>query len=366
MTLPSHQPSSNGVTVIESKESFIESIPLPFASVAFSDSYHLALLKNLQVDGGMVIFSRTPDTYYISSVVGFPPILPSAEKEVSKFGNMITRDKLKFNGNVLRLHNIIAQLPEMQTLINQAGYQYLRIYRVNDFLAANGYWLMFFRSMKEANSAGQVINRSLSSPQFHDSISGLVKSVPSEGALDEIINSWVNLLDKRDKETRSHTIRVASLAIRLARTLGLDGDALKNIRRGALLHDIGKIVIPDEILYKPSSLSESEWKIMQLHPRIVKDLLKDFNIPDEVLEIPCSHHEKWDGSGYPLGIRKEEIPLSARIFSIVDVWDAMLVDRPYRKRFERDQVIGYIQSEQGKHFDPRVTEIFLQMVTTGI
>jgi putative nucleotidyltransferase with HDIG domain len=314
----------------------------------------------------MVLFSRSPDAYYISSAVGFPLILPSIEYEVSKFCNLIASEKLNFNGNVLRMQTVASHLPKMLRIVNQSGYQYLRIYRVNDFLAASGYWLMFFRQLREANSAGQLINRSLSSPQFHDSITELVQSASDDDALDEIINSWVTLLDRRDKETRSHTTRVAGLAVRLAKMLGLDDEALKNFHRGALLHDIGKIVIPDEILYKPGSLSESEWKIMQLHPRIVKDLLKDFDIPNEVLEIPCFHHEKWDGSGYPEGLSGEEIPLSARIFSVVDVWDAMLVDRPYRKKFDREHVVDYIQSQQGQHFDPRVTEIFLQLVSTGV
>jgi putative nucleotidyltransferase with HDIG domain len=250
--------------------------------------------------------------------------------------------------------------------VNQAGYQYLRIYRVNDFLTASGYWLMFFRNQRTADSAGQLINRSLSSPQFRDTVTELVRASSSEEALDEIVDGWVTLLDKRDKETREHTKRVADLAVKLASMLGLNGEKLKNFRRGALLHDIGKIVIPDEILYKPGSLSESEWKVMKLHPRIVKDLLKDFQIPEEVMEIPASHHEKWDGSGYPNGLSGEEIPLSARIFSVVDVWDAMLVDRPYRKKFPRSEVLSYIQSQQGKHFDPQVTEVFLQMVETGI
>lgn len=366
MSLPTHQTASSGATIIQSKESFIESIPLPFASVAFSDSYHLALLRNLKVDGGMVVFSRSPDSYYVSSAVGFPTILPSAEYEIARFCNLIAREQLNFNGNVLRMNKVITRVPKMQRLVNQAGYKYLRIYRVNDFLATSGYWLMFFRSLKHANSAGLLINRSLSSPQFHDSVSELVQTSSNEDALDEIINSWVTLLDRRDKETRSHTTRVADLAVKLAKLLGLNGEDLKNFRRGALLHDIGKIVIPDEILYKPGSLSESEWKIMQLHPRIVTDLLREFDIPEEVMEIPCLHHEKWDGSGYPNGLSGEQIPLSARIFSIVDVWDAMLVDRPYRKKFERDHVVDYIQDQQGKHFDPRVTEIFLQLVSTGI
>jgi putative nucleotidyltransferase with HDIG domain len=366
MSLPTQpQAPSKGATIIESKESFIESIPLPFASVAFSDSYHLALLRNLRVDGGMVVFSRPSDSYYVSSAIGFPPILPSTEVEIARFSRMITNDELNFNGNVLRLQKEITKLPKLQTLVNQEGYQYLRIYRVNDFLATSGYWLMYFRNFKDANSAGLLINRSLSSPQFHDSVAELVNASSSEEALDEIVNNWVKLLDKRDKETEAHTKRVADLAVRLAKLLGLNGEKLKNFRRGALLHDIGKIVIPDEILYKPGSLSTSEWKIMQLHPRIVKDLLKEFAIPEEVMEIPSSHHEKWDGSGYPNGLSGEQIPFSARIFSIVDVWDAMLVDRPYRKKFPRSHVVDYIQSQQGKHFDPQVTEVFLQMVATG-
>jgi putative nucleotidyltransferase with HDIG domain len=334
--------------------------------VAFSDHYHLALLRNLDVDGGMVVFSSASGSYYISSAVGFPPIGTSAEMEISRFAKRISTDRLKFNGNVLRLQPEVSRYPRMATLLHQAGYQYLRIYRVNDFLATSGYWLMYFRMLKTANTVGLQINRSLSSPQFHDSITELVKASNDEEALDEVVNSWVTLLDKRDKETKDHTRRVADLAVRLAEMLGINGERLRNFKRGALLHDIGKIVIPDEILYKPGALSDSEWKIMKLHPRIAKDLLRDFEIPDEVMEIPTSHHEKWDGSGYPHGLGGEEIPISARIFSIVDVWDAMLVDRPYRKKFSRPQVMDYIQNQQGIHFDPVVTDKFIQMVASGI
>ena len=125
MSLPTHQTASSGATIIESKESFIESIPLPFASVAFSDSYHLALLRNLKVDGGMVVFSRSPDSYYVSSAVGFPTILPSAEYEIARFCNLIARDQLNVNGNVLRMNKVITRVPKMQRLVNQAGYKYL-------------------------------------------------------------------------------------------------------------------------------------------------------------------------------------------------------------------------------------------------
>lgn len=364
MTFFSHL-SPYGATVIEMKESFIESIPLPFASVAFSDSYHLALLRNLGVDGGMVVFSRPSDSYYVSSTVGLPPVLPSTELEIASFCNLISGDMINFNGNVLRMESVTAHLPKMRMLVKKAGYRYVRIYRINDFLATNGYWLMFFRDLPAANAAGQIINRSLSSPQFRESITDLVFTSPKGSALDEIVHSWVTLLDKRDKETEEHTKRVAWMAVQLARKIGMEGVQLEDFHRGALLHDIGKIVIPDEILLKPGSLTESEWKIMRLHPSIVKDLLRNFNIPLVILEIPYAHHEKWDGSGYPHGLKGDQIPLSARIFSIVDVWDAMLVDRPYRKRFERPQVIEYIQKQRGLHFDPQITDVFLHMVGNG-
>ena len=352
--------------MIEMKESFIESIPLPFASVAFSENYHLALLRNLGVDGGLVAFSRPADSYYVSSTVGLPPVLPSTELEISSFCKLISRDMINFNGNVLRMESVIAHLPKMQGLVNDAGYKYMRIYRINDFLAANGYWLMFFQELPAANAAGQIINRSLSSPQFRESISGLVSSTPEGDALDEIVNNWVPLLDKRDKETEEHTKRVARMAVELARLIGMEDCQIKDFYRGALLHDIGKIVIPNEILYKPGALTEAEWKIMRLHPRIVKDLLRNFDFPRPILEIPYAHHEKWDGSGYPHGLKGEQIPLSARVFSIVDVWDAMLADRPYRKRFKRPEVLAYIQDQRGKHFDPQITDVFLHMVGTGL
>jgi putative nucleotidyltransferase with HDIG domain len=361
MTLAA-QPTANRDTIIETNQSLLTSVPLPFASVAFSDSYHSALLRNLKVDGGLVVFSRPADSFYVSSAVGFPPRAESFEQELSQFCRMIDSSVFKLNGNVIRVAQVFSHMPMIRRMADLSGYRYLRIYQINDFLAAKGYWLMFFRDLANASSAGVLINRSLSSPQFRDSLTEDILAPSRDEALDEIVLSWVTLLDKRDKETEEHTERVARMAVKLARRLGINGLSLKNLWRGALLHDIGKIVIPDEILYKPGPLTEDEWHIMRLHPKIVKDLLKNFTIPKEVLEIPFSHHEKWDGSGYPDRLAGKDIPLSARIFSLVDVWDAMRVDRPYRKCFPESGIKAYLQSQSGKHFDPEITPVFIDLI----
>ncbi len=361
MSLSSQLPTT-GKTVIEVSEPLIKSVPLPFASVAFSDSYHLALLRNLGVDGGIVVFSHPAESFYLSSAVAFPPITQLIEREIASFCKLVDKGVIKTDNNILRLDAVCAHLPGFCRLVEKAGYHYIRIYRINDFLAASGYWLMFFRSRMAASQAGEVISSSLSSHQFRETITDQLFLTAQEEALDEVISGWVTLLDKRDKETEEHTLRVADLAVRLAAVLGVEDELIKHIHRGALLHDVGKIVIPDEILYKPGPLTDSEWRIMRLHPKIVKDLLKNFHIPPQVLEIPLAHHERWDGTGYPDGLKGEEIPLSARIFSIVDVWDAMSVDRPYRPKFEHCQVIDYISEQTGRHFDPRVAEVFLTLM----
>jgi putative nucleotidyltransferase with HDIG domain len=351
-----------GTATTETSDSCVKSVTLPFASITFSDSYHLALLQNLGVDGGLAVFSRPVDTFYISSAIGLPAILPSTEVEVASFCKLIEKNLVKINGNVLQIQSVGNNLPKMSRLADKSEFPYLRVYRIKDFWAAHGYWFMFFKELENAQSVGKLISHSLSFPQFHDWTAKQIYQSPKEVPTDEIILRWVTLLNKRDKETVEHTTRVAELAIHLARGLGLQDEALQNFYRGALIHDVGKIVIPDEILLKPGALTESEWKIMRLHPRIVTDLLRNFNIPDQVFEIPIAHHEKWDGSGYPHGLKGEEIPLSARIFAVVDVWDAMRTDRPYRKKFPPCQVIDYIKKQKSKHFDPRVADAFLNMI----
>ncbi len=176
------------------------------------------------------------------------------------------------------------------------------------------------------------------------------------------IEGWSRALDLRDKETEGHSRRVMELTVRTAQALGIRGDALVHIYHGALLHDIGKMGVPDQILHKPSSLSPEEWEKMRQHPTLAFELLSPIPYLRHALEIPYCHHEKWDGSGYPRGLSGVQIPLSARIFAVVDVWDALLSDRPYRPAWPKDKVVEYIQDQSGKHFDPEVVEMFLDVV----
>jgi len=175
------------------------------------------------------------------------------------------------------------------------------------------------------------------------------------------LEGWVQALDMRDKETEGHTQRVTILTERLARTMGVDGVALLNITRGALLHDIGKMAIPDGILLKPDKLTEAERALIQKHPVYAYDMLKRINFLLPAIDIPYCHHEKWDGTGYPRGLKGEEIPFAARIFPVVDVYDALVSDRPYRKGLPPREVRERIKADSGKHFEPRVAEAFLAM-----
>lgn len=184
-------------------------------------------------------------------------------------------------------------------------------------------------------------------------------------AYNATIEGWAHALELRDKETEGHTRRVTDLTLRLARAIGMTEEMLVHVRRGALLHDIGKMGVPDEILLKPGKLTEEEWGIMRQHPQYAYDLLSPIAYLHPALDIPYCHHEKWDGSGYPRGLKSEEIPLSARIFAVVDVWDALTSDRPYRKAWSKEKALEYLQEQSGKHFDPKIVGLFLNMINEG-
>ncbi len=182
-------------------------------------------------------------------------------------------------------------------------------------------------------------------------------------AYDTTLEGWVHALDLRDKETEEHTRRVTEMTLRLAIAMGVDENQLVHIRRGALLHDIGKMGIPDEVLLKRGPLIESEWVTMHRHPEYARQLLAGIEYLRQAVDIPYYHHERWDGSGYPKGLKGEEIPLAARIFAVVDVWDALSSDRPYRKHWQPERVLEYIRAQAGRHFDPKVVEVFLRLLT---
>ena len=178
-------------------------------------------------------------------------------------------------------------------------------------------------------------------------------------AYDATIEGWSRALDLRDKETEGHTLRVTEMTLQLAEKMGMSDVEKLNLRRGALLHDIGKMGIPDEILLKPGPLTDKEWIIMRQHPTYAYELLRPIDYLRPAMDIPYCHHEKWDGSGYPRRLQGDLIPLAARIFAVIDVFDALIVDRPYRLAWPREKVLAYIQEQSGKHFDPAVVTAFL-------
>jgi PAS domain S-box-containing protein len=182
-------------------------------------------------------------------------------------------------------------------------------------------------------------------------------------AYDTTIEGWSRALDFRDKETEGHSRRVTDLTVCIAREMGLTTEKLIHVRRGALLHDIGKLGVPDSILLKPGALTDEEFTIMKRHPEIAFKLLSPIEFLRPALDIPYYHHERWNGNGYPQGLCAEEIPLTARIFSIVDVWDALCSDRPYRSSWPPKKAMTYLRDQAGKAFDPRVVELFLAIIS---
>lgn len=184
-------------------------------------------------------------------------------------------------------------------------------------------------------------------------------------AYEETLKGWSRALNLRDRETDSHTQRVVDLSVQLAKRMGLHAEELLHFERGAILHDIGKMGIPNEILLKPGKLSEEEWVVMRKHPLYAQMLIAPINYLEPAMTIPLYHHERWDGSGYPFGLHGVEIPLEARVFAIIDVWDALRSDRPYRKSLSDEEAFSYIEEQSGKQFDPEVVRVFYEMLRTG-
>ncbi len=182
---------------------------------------------------------------------------------------------------------------------------------------------------------------------------------------DATIEGWARALELKDMETEGHSRRVVDMTLIMARNMEISGELLGHIRRGALLHDIGKMGIPDSILQKPEKLNDEEWQIMKQHPVFAQEWLSQIGYLRPALDIPYAHHERWDGKGYPRGLEGEQIPLAARIFAIVDVWDALNSDRPYRKAWTKEKILDHIREQSGKHFDPKVVETFIEIVTEG-
>jgi putative two-component system response regulator len=179
---------------------------------------------------------------------------------------------------------------------------------------------------------------------------------------DATLSGWAMALELRERETAGHSHRVVKLTLRMANEIGISPEQQVHIHRGALLHDIGKMGIADSILLKPATLTPEEWDQMRQHPIYAYELLRQIKFLEPALNIPYSHHEKWDGTGYPRGLSGEQIPLESRIFALADVWDALTSNRPYRKSLTREEAIQYIRENSGSHFDPNLAERFIRMM----
>lgn len=179
---------------------------------------------------------------------------------------------------------------------------------------------------------------------------------------DKTIEGWAMALDLRDHETEGHSRRVTQLAFRLGKKLGLSRPELEALYRGGLLHDIGKIAVPDSILLKQGKLTAAETKLIQQHPLHAKNFMEKIEFLKPAMDVPYAHHEKWDGSGYPHGLKGEAIPLLARVFAVADVWDAITTDRPYRKAMSFSEALDVMHEGKGKHFDPKIVDAFIQML----
>jgi response regulator RpfG family c-di-GMP phosphodiesterase len=214
-------------------------------------------------------------------------------------------------------------------------------------------WIAFFETL--AGQAAIAIDNNVLFTQLQRSNLELTL------AYDSTLEGWARALDLRDKETEGHSRRVTETSVRLGRLLGLSDYELVQVRRGALLHDIGKMAIPDKILLKPGPLTAEEWNVMMMHPSYAYEMLSPIPFLSLALDIPYCHHEKWDGTGYPRQMKGQQIPFSARIFAIVDIWDSLLSNRPYRPAWKIDRVRDYILSESGKHLDPQVVEAFTRL-----
>jgi putative nucleotidyltransferase with HDIG domain len=334
------------------------------------DSILLRLSSNLGIDAAAILLNSCPAELYGMSAVGFQRQVPKATlKSLETIFNQVSaKDHKNGSNGYSRLDNLAFNSNDFENLLRAENFNDWRISPLSSNGIQRGMLALFNRNGNKSLDENEILLDVISSlianslenlalnQDMHDTLLRLEETQKAT------VEGWVKLLDFRDKETEEHTIRVTNLALFTAVRLGYSKEELDRIQMGAMLHDIGKIAIDDAILSKPGPLNDEEWVHMRRHPEIAVQMLSHIPFLKDCLDIPYSHHEKWDGSGYPRGIGGEEIPLPARIFALVDVWDALRSNRPYRNAWTHEKALDYIASNAGKHFDPGLVEMFVEMI----
>lgn len=324
-------------------------------------------LRHLKIDAVDILLYH-PELQSLSYLCSAGFQTPSPTRPLVRVGEGLTGQAV-MEGRIVQIPNLreTAEAKQSPLLIHEGFITYIgvplivkgqvkglfEIFHRSQFSPDHD-WMQFMHTL--AGQAAIAIDNS----QLFDNLQRSNQEIRQ--AYDTTLEGWAKALELRDRETEGHTRRVTDLTMRLAQFMNLGEDELVNINRGVLLHDIGKMGVPDQILRKTGALTETEWAEMRKHPQYAYDLLSPIPYLRPALDIPYCHHEHWDGSGYPRGLKGTQIPLSARIFSIVDIWDALLSDRPYRKAWPRGKVIKYLKELSGTHLDPKVVTAFMDMI----
>jgi hypothetical protein len=346
------------------------------ANLAFSHLFHLAYA---QVD---------PDLTIVQTSSNFKSIL--VERDVTPEGRRLTEMLAEFVGTEDVLHLVLyGAMPSFQLeLIRRdqpdGSSHYLTFYilPLDEFQVGTGLLLLVEDSTRVGQLGQRLVQKrnevrlvqealarayaelerlSIADRKFAE-FALQTANLELQDAYDRTMEGWVRALDLRDRETEGHTLRVAEITLRLARAMGIQESEIIHIRRGALLHDMGKMGVPDAILLKEDNLTDAEWAIMKKHPSYAYEMLSPIPYLHSALDIPFCHHEKWNGTGYPRGLKGEQIPLAARLFAVVDVWDALRSTRPYRQGWPESQVLEHIREKAGSHFDPGVVDVFMRVL----
>ncbi|MGZ9225710.1 MAG: HD domain-containing phosphohydrolase, partial [Anaerolineales bacterium] len=333
------------------------------------DTLLTQVINQLSIDAASVwLFNFESNTLEFSAGRGFRTTVFEKAKPLRLGEGYAGRAALE--GRTIHISDLVAQQDNPRLMRALAGEEFVSYYGIPLIAreSVQGVLEVFHRTTLEPDEdwlgflntlAGQAAI-AIDNATLFDNL--LRSNYQLNQAYDATIEGWSAAMDLRDKETEGHTQRVTEMTIKLAKVTGFSKQELIQVRRGALLHDIGKMGVPDRILLKPDKLTDEEWEVMRMHPTYAYQMLEPITYLGPALEIPYCHHEKWDGTGYPRGLKGEEIPLAARIFAVVDVYDALTSDRPYRKSWSREKTLDYIRELSGSHFDPQVVDAFLMMV----